>query len=912
MQKKIEILNRYKPVSTIRLIYNRLQILSFDVRTEATKKYGTYFLDRVITPKGLATVIGVHNDHLWFWVDNSTGPSYWDNIVDNIFRPPYNFRESADTNYPVAVQEALNKAVEFSIPFRKLNQSIDLLILLKQLDEHNPEFLVNMLKLALKENPGEMNKQLGSLIQEFETLSVSDLEFVAELAESAQESKEPQLAHFLHDTRMNKVAMIQAITVSNVVSNLQAQIDALEERLKLLKQESQPVLYSKLGALKLNLEESRNNLLKSVETLNAVDSKVIQLKKLSAYKSFHSLLNALIDAYYELQINQNAPADLEHYLAGAARITQFLYDHGHHFFDMEAESASSNDNKQEQSGSLSRLELMYLFLLLSGGAAMSKTLQARVYFQIFEALNIKPSDNENMPETFNLVNFVTNKPDEFVKLYRNFFVIEGPCKQKVEELIAKKHPVLLAELGKLTNYYAAALNASVKQSDAKPGAKQEANYYFKQGINYLLQSLKQGTPQAVEAIDILMTTDKEHQIEGIGEIAKELAAYFTHTRNFAKAHHYLTVALECQDQGSKELQNELHMLQVKLTLLERSGAEQKGALAVLMQKVKEGDRSALALLEELSAHVPAVAFAAVVYWHDEDITKLSSALLEIAAKESPDLVAWYQNRYRVVCQAQKPSLDLILKAVKADFAPAIAEFNRLLDPIYIQDKKDTLLPIISDFEISQHIDPEIFMRILVHYRTAQDLSNETLNQIINSLAHTSFKQPNRYFALLSLGLYDLKHWIGTEEFIAVLYAIKRTGLLTDKNDILLKTIAGLFIDLGAENHSMFYAFLQEFIQSYPELAHALYQNSDAWATLKNNDQIASIVSRVVKDKKGPEEGSALSNLSLFNDKNNKENQTKLSKEEIDMKTDAQAFQKDVDGSATVGDSEERDHVSSPK
>jgi hypothetical protein len=37
---------------------------------------------------------------------------------------------------------------------------------------------------------------------------------------------------------------------------------------------------------------------------------------------------------------------------------------------------------------------------------------------------------------------------------------------------------------------------------------------------------------------------------------------------------------------------------------------------------------------------------------------------------------------------------------------------------------------------------------------------------------------------------------------------------------------------------MFHFFIQEFLPNYPLLAQALYNDAEAWAILKNNDQIA--------------------------------------------------------------------------
>ena len=53
-----------------------------DASTSALKKYGFHCGERVNTIRGHATVIGVSNDVLWFYVDDDKGITYWKNIKD--------------------------------------------------------------------------------------------------------------------------------------------------------------------------------------------------------------------------------------------------------------------------------------------------------------------------------------------------------------------------------------------------------------------------------------------------------------------------------------------------------------------------------------------------------------------------------------------------------------------------------------------------------------------------------------------------------------------------------------------------------------------------------------------------------------------------------------------------------------
>eukprot|EP01112_Ceratiomyxa_fruticulosa_P018228 TRINITY_DN5796_c0_g1_i1.p1 TRINITY_DN5796_c0_g1~~TRINITY_DN5796_c0_g1_i1.p1 ORF type:complete len:461 (-),score=107.82 TRINITY_DN5796_c0_g1_i1:153-1535(-) len=52
---------------------------NFDISRQACSHFGFYFGDRINTPKGVATVIGVSGGFLWVHIDTDSGASYWDN-----------------------------------------------------------------------------------------------------------------------------------------------------------------------------------------------------------------------------------------------------------------------------------------------------------------------------------------------------------------------------------------------------------------------------------------------------------------------------------------------------------------------------------------------------------------------------------------------------------------------------------------------------------------------------------------------------------------------------------------------------------------------------------------------------------------------------------------------------------------
>lgn len=54
------------------------EVYTFDISTETCSQYGFFHGDRVQTPRGPATIIGIHDYHVWFHIDGDRGASFWD------------------------------------------------------------------------------------------------------------------------------------------------------------------------------------------------------------------------------------------------------------------------------------------------------------------------------------------------------------------------------------------------------------------------------------------------------------------------------------------------------------------------------------------------------------------------------------------------------------------------------------------------------------------------------------------------------------------------------------------------------------------------------------------------------------------------------------------------------------------
>lgn len=59
--------------------------LEFDINPDSCKPFGFCPGDRVMTPKGQATVIGVNSGKLWFHVDGDKGATHWGELKKEAF-----------------------------------------------------------------------------------------------------------------------------------------------------------------------------------------------------------------------------------------------------------------------------------------------------------------------------------------------------------------------------------------------------------------------------------------------------------------------------------------------------------------------------------------------------------------------------------------------------------------------------------------------------------------------------------------------------------------------------------------------------------------------------------------------------------------------------------------------------------
>ncbi|MCE0722621.1 hypothetical protein [Legionella resiliens] len=849
---------------------------SFDITLDATSKFGTYFLQRVMTPMGAATVIGVYNDNLWFWVDGDKGITYWDNIHGNIFDAPVLITGYNDNDYP----EEVKKAIQFALGVIQFNfdGKFDLLYILSKINILSPEFICVLVINVLTINPQEMNQQLDLFFKEFESLTALDIERLAELGNLIHGQENKFNTHFITDTPLDTLSEKHVENIRRAALDCQTCIDVINGQIKLLDKSNVPLLYADLNSLKLNLEKSLNNIEQGSREIKAVSSDIARLKKVYNFQHFNSLLELIMNAFFEFQIKQMATPRVKFYLEAAAKITQFLYNHGHHFFEKSGEELTHDKGKQESSGSLNLLELMYLFLLLSGTSA-SSNLKACVYLKLLKALNIKLNEHENMPNSFDLLNFVTGNPDGFITLYQHFFTTEGPLKQKVEELLKKQHPILLTEFGKLTYYYAIALKTRSEERFFAH-AQFAIKLNFIKGTYYLRQALSQGNPFAAEEMVTFLSSQYRFQIDTF-EMEKDLALYFLNRKELVKARSYLERALlSFKDKRGKNIldqyeldknfweEEELHLIQIKIDILQKSGNEQKQAIEELIQRSRlEEDNPARDLLNELSTQLPVVAFAAVVEWHKTDLNKLSLKLLQLAAKENHGIIAWYQNDYQVVYLNQNPDLGLILKAVKVNFAPAIIDFNTLLksSSSYARDYKDEILPLLSDFEMWQHIDPNNLTSLLLTYIDT-NLSRTDLSKFIQSLAHASFNNPEKHLEYLTTVLKNLSALIDTGDLMSILYAIKRVGSFAKMDTEVRQAIA---FNLVGSQFDRDKSILCEMANAFPGLILALYEDPKAWNIIKSNHPLVALFDKTLdhnphdQDTVVTYEGTALTNLSLF-------------------------------------------------
>jgi len=72
----------YDPPTYALLMTKSGEINEFDISYTACKQYGFFYGQRVYTPKGTGSVIGVYDGFFWFHLDCDRGCSYWDTVIN--------------------------------------------------------------------------------------------------------------------------------------------------------------------------------------------------------------------------------------------------------------------------------------------------------------------------------------------------------------------------------------------------------------------------------------------------------------------------------------------------------------------------------------------------------------------------------------------------------------------------------------------------------------------------------------------------------------------------------------------------------------------------------------------------------------------------------------------------------------
>ncbi|MFC7782500.1 hypothetical protein [Legionella taurinensis] len=848
-------------ISSICLTTKSRKEITINTSPEETNRFGTHFLERINTPKGLGTVIGVHSNVLWIWLDCDSGPTYWDNVTGALFNYP-EFSKSNDTNYP----EELKKFIP---------ATLNLLTVLTHIDHYSSTALNHTLRVALSQSPAHMTEQLRSFFKEFDKLSASDMELLAE--EEGLDEKEKTDSGSV--TKYLSTATLDALSVEfNAIQHrVQTQLHLLNQQMKHLNKEKTPQLFSLFTTNQSLLEQSCQEMEETAKKIQSISARAAHSKERNRFLHFDRLLSALIDVFFDYPTDQPSYDSMK-YQDGAAQLTLFLYNHGHYFF--EGRQNESNNSKQELTESLSALDVTFLFLLLSG-LSLSTSQSGLIYLHLLKQIKIPVDTFDILPNAFSLADFSRQHPQQFIELYQRFFLSEGAFKQKMEELLKKSHPILLTEAGKWALYYGLA-KQRVVNADSPPGHILEIKYYLGLGIDYFDQAMRSSHSLAAQEIDALLSAHKE--IPCSAALAKQLAWYFSNTTQLQKARFYLKLAVYQNENPRnknknpsvfEQTVNELTLIQIKLDILEKTGKEQGQAINTLIHLARQNNQPAgKTVLDELSTRVPAVAFAAMIEWEQHNFSKLSPDLFEMAKKENPVIAAWYLNRYRVVTKQEKSDLNVVLQAVAANVEPAIIECNQLLvsTPTFALQNKEAILPFLAKADFWQHLYPTNLISLILNYQAADALSPHDLDKLMDSMTHASLTDPKKHFEFLAIILKDLRCLLDTARFIAFLYALKRLNI-SIKTDAELPTAIATYLTQQAlhslNDQVLLHSFMDGFLVEYPEFGHDLRQDSKAWAIIQQSKQLTFLINRTTCDSESKKENtedasySILASLSVF-------------------------------------------------
>lgn len=654
-----------------------------------SEKYQVSFLQRLRTPKGDATVVGVANGALWFWIDGHNGICHWDNLESNA---PKFFGTGALSPTSEEYPEALSQTIEgifgvdpigveficnygkngyllFEEIFSDLNKDVFEADALKDLEQ--------LLDAYFRQQPTTFSDKvlncLGTIEKYFLNRQSIDITFDV----SNLETLETQIKQALAFCDSNIQVPINSLFLTtndfwDIPVTLRSAQSILME-LKSLQQED-PVLQELLT----ELITKQNELIVVPKKLTTLENKLSDI--------YQRIINFTINYFLDYRKTFSQTFHLQHNFAKvAAGLARFIHDNGSLLFGQ----ASLTNLKEKANGEVEIIKtpeeektlkeindqkymLSFIFFMLAG--VSNSNLHKKSCFIYF--LN----ETALTPSSFDIETYCKNHADKFIT-FINFLKNHPLYQEQITLGLQNDCLPLLFEDIKLAYLYGRALTATDSQEQ-----EQIHSEIVKKSLASLLSKLPEKfddkDPYTVFYKEVINFTEIHFvSTESLNDfdIMVNLTRFYLMT-DIKKGKSLLTELSVLKSSG--DIRSEATYAQLLLTYSSCRDDHQK-ALAIARSHIKQDSNYLLGILKSLPPSSPSIYTLAYLYLDGvEDIKGIEidsmdvydHLLTEVKKNDTPEA---HYVLYALRNYPDEFAIEHIIKAAKHGFTPAIEELFRL-------------------------------------------------------------------------------------------------------------------------------------------------------------------------------------------------------------------------------------------
>ncbi|HAU1718434.1 TPA: hypothetical protein JBI80_13790 [Legionella pneumophila] len=490
--------------------------------SNTAKKFGVTFLQRIKTPKGLGTVIGEAGNNFWVWIDGDTGPTYWDDIQDNVFSKNgfERVHRPSDNSYPDNITKYFENLFECSLSE---------LITFFQSGPMSPIY-IGKNKSAIEDAEKNWEEWLRYATLYMDSLYVLYHKYIQE------HSQKPLDIMQRYGELSARVTSIPKIEIRDFnIPSLKNQIKEIQEQLIDLQQKKSALLEKittkqdkiQIEEMFKNLEQLLNdrlNKLKELEEQNNQQRNLTYgLKQVLANRQFaefdlhNKMVEFTVNTLFGIKPKLDDKPFMKTYKAMLTEVAEYLYEQD--FSEKQTEASDKTGKDEVEDHSLDDSFTGLVLAMIGGDSSIKKA----YYFRMINHLESKSAETKGMPESFDLETWAASNPHKMVNLYRYLF--NNPkFKQFQKDLSYNDYPLFAFEIIKLEMSFILALDEAQK-NDNKFSTPQEIKFHTKKMVDLLVELILDGNEETAIWAEKLIKENKNSFVQNY-KVYNALAEFY--------------------------------------------------------------------------------------------------------------------------------------------------------------------------------------------------------------------------------------------------------------------------------------------------------------------------------------------------------------------------------------------------